>query len=59
MSRAERIATIKFLEKLKKDLLIQVLQNIAEGNDDNKDKWAIIKDINKQVTVDKELLRTR
>lgn len=55
MSKSERIATIKFLQQLKKDLLIQVLKNIAQGNNDNTDKWSQINNIDNQLFIDRAL----
>lgn len=57
MSKAERLEIIKFLEQYKKDLIKQVLLNIAKGNNDNKDKAAIIRDINKQLMTEKAKTR--
>ena len=57
MTRAQRIETIKFLEQLKKDLLIQVLKDMSNGHNDNKDKWTIINDLNKQLYVEKAKVR--
>ena len=57
MSKTERLEIIKFLEQYKMDLIKQVLLNIAKGNNDNKDKAAIIRDINKQIMVEKAKTR--
>lgn len=57
MSKAERLEIIKFLEQYKMDLIKQVLLNIAKGNNDNKDKAAIIRDINKQIMAEKAKTR--
>jgi len=53
MTSVERLVTLQFLEQYKKDLIKQVLQNIAKGNRDNNDKARIIKDINKQMFIEK------
>ena len=53
MSKTERLEIINFLEQYKRDLIKQVLLNIAKGNNDNKDKAVIIRDINKQLMAEK------
>jgi hypothetical protein len=57
MGKTERLEIIKFLEQYKRDLIKQVLLNIAKGNDDNKDKAVIIRDINKQIMTEKAKTR--
>ncbi len=57
MSKTERLEIIKFLEQYKRDLIKQVLLNIAKGNNDNKDKAVIIRDINKQIMTEKAKTR--
>lgn len=53
MNKTERLSIIQFLEQYKRDLIKQVLLNIAKGNNDNKDKAVIIRDINKQLMTEK------
>lgn len=57
MGKTERLEIIKFLEQYKRDLIKQVLLNIAKGNNDNKDKAVIIRDINKQLMTEKAKTR--
>lgn len=57
MNKTERLITIQFLEQYKRDLIKQVLLNIAKGNNDNKDKAVIIRDINKQLMAEKAKTR--
>lgn len=57
MTKTERLITIQFLEQYKRDLIKQVLLNIAKGNNDNKDKAVIIRDINKQLMAEKAKTR--
>ena len=56
MGKTERLEIIRFLEQYKRDLIKQVLQNILQGHTDNKDKAVIIRDINKQLMVEKTRL---
>lgn len=57
MGKTERLEIIRFLEQYKRDLIKQVLLNIAKGNTDNKDKAVIIREINKQLMTEKAKTR--